>query len=81
MKKRNTPPLEEVTKKRIDVEIEKENLPGVERVKCPECDDILISNVEEDDEKNIGCDKCIRSYHLKCTRLVGLSYLEAKHVF
>lgn len=77
-RKKEIHPLQEVTKKTVDVEIEKENLLAVERVKCPECDDILISDVEDDDEKNIGCDKCIRWYPLKCTRLVGLSYLEAK---
>lgn len=62
----------------IDVESEKENVPAVELMKCAECDDVLISDVEDDDEKNIGCDKCIRWYHLKCTRFLGLSYSEAK---
>ncbi|CAG4946140.1 unnamed protein product [Colias eurytheme] len=57
---------------------EKENLPAVNRLKCPECDDVLISDVEDDNEKNIGCDKCDRWYHLKCTRFVGLSYLDVK---
>ncbi|CAF4889510.1 unnamed protein product [Pieris macdunnoughi] len=77
-RKKEIHPLQEVTEKTVNVEIEKENLPAVERVKCPECDDVLISDVEDDDEKNIGCDKCITWYHLKCTRFVGLSYLEAK---
>ena len=68
----------EVTQETVNEEFEKKNLPTVERVKCSECDDTLISDVEDNDEKNIGCDKCIRWYHLKCTRFVGLSYLEAK---
>ena len=50
----------------------------MERAKCAECDEILISDVEDDDEKNIACDKCIRWYHLKCTHFVGLTNLEAK---
>lgn len=56
----------------------KENLPLVDRIKCAECEEILISDVEDDGERNIGCDKCIRWYHLKCTNFVGLSYLAVK---
>lgn len=64
--------LLQVTECFNNVEIEKENLPAVERVKCPECDYILIPCIEEDDEKNIIFDNCIRWYG------VGLSYLQAK---
>ncbi|XP_045457217.1 piggyBac transposable element-derived protein 4-like [Melitaea cinxia] len=52
--------LESFTECFNNVEIEKENLPAVERVKCPECDYILIPCIEEDDEKNIIFDNCIR---------------------
>lgn len=67
-----------VTKETLNDEFEKENLPAVGGVKCSECGDVLISDTKDDDEKNIGCNKCIRWYHLKCTRLVGFTYLEAK---
>ncbi|KAL4703078.1 hypothetical protein ACJJTC_004896 [Scirpophaga incertulas] len=46
-------------------------------IKCNCCEDELISDVEEDGEKNIGCDSCIRWYHLKCTSHSILSYNEA----
>ncbi|KAK9887657.1 hypothetical protein WA026_023778 [Henosepilachna vigintioctopunctata] len=71
----------EVTQETVNEEFEKENLPTLQRVTCSKCDDVLISDVEDDDEKNIGCDKCIRWYHLKCTRFLGLSYLQAKDKF
>lgn len=44
---------------------------------CTLCDDELISDTEEDEDKNIGCDICPRWYHLKCTDMSHLSYREA----
>ncbi|GBP21796.1 hypothetical protein EVAR_10975_1 [Eumeta japonica] len=46
------------------------------RIKCVGCDEDLISDVEEDDLKNIGCDKCPRWFHLKCTVYRGRPYSE-----
>ncbi|KAK5648048.1 hypothetical protein RI129_002940 [Pyrocoelia pectoralis] len=47
------------------------------KLKCSACNEDLISDVEEDDEKNIGCDDCPRWYHMKCTEFYGLTYEEA----
>lgn len=46
-------------------------------MQCTLCLEDLVSDVEEDENKNIGCDECPRWYHLKCTDMVGLSYNEA----
>lgn len=62
----------------LDSEYQKENIPAVDKTQCAECDDVLISDTEDDNEKNIGCDKCVRWYHLKCTKFAGLSYLLVK---
>lgn len=43
---------------------------------CTECKDVLISDAEEDEDKNVGCDFCQRWYHLKCTTFVGSSYVD-----
>lgn len=43
-------------------------------IKCATCQDDLVSDVEEDELKNIGCDKCTRWFHLMCTEFVGLPY-------
>lgn len=40
---------------------------GTEPVKCSACNEALVSDIEDDDEKNIGCDECPRWYHMKCT--------------
>lgn len=45
--------------------------------KCSKCEDELISDIEDEEEKNIGCDNCIRWYHLRCTNLSNLPYIEA----
>lgn len=44
---------------------------------CGICAEELISDVEEDDEKNIGCDFCPRWFHMKCTEFIGIPYMEA----
>ncbi|CAK1579754.1 unnamed protein product [Parnassius mnemosyne] len=49
------------------------------RVDCALCHDILISDTEEDSEKNIGCDFCTTWYHLRCTDFVGLKYEEVQN--
>ncbi|CAH0718999.1 unnamed protein product, partial [Brenthis ino] len=46
-------------------------------IKCSQCSDDLISDVEDDAEKNIGCDHCARWFHLKCTVLKQTPYVEA----
>lgn len=49
-----------------------------EKIKCSACDDELVSDVEDDDFKNLGCDNCERWFHLMCTEFVGLSYSEVQ---
>lgn len=44
---------------------------------CSLCLDDLISDAEEEAEKNIGCDLCPRWFHLSCTELSALTYSEA----
>ncbi|KAJ8956456.1 hypothetical protein NQ318_010770 [Aromia moschata] len=48
-----------------------------ENIKCSSCNDELISDTEDDSEKNIGCDECPRWFHMKCTAFCGLPYSEA----
>ncbi|XP_069358266.1 uncharacterized protein [Maniola hyperantus] len=48
-----------------------------EVLQCSQCYEDLISDVEDDSEKNIGCDKCVRWFHLKCTMLEQVPYIEA----
>lgn len=51
-------------------------------IKCVGCEEDLISDVEEDELKNIGCDKCPRWFHLKCTVHKGRPFAEvAEHEF
>lgn len=45
-------------------------------IQCVGCEEDLISDVEEDDLKNIGCDKCPRWFHLKCTVHKGRPFAE-----
>lgn len=44
------------------------------RVQCSSCETELISDTEENDLKNVGCDQCPRWYHLKCTSFKGNLY-------
>lgn len=46
------------------------------QILCTGCDDELISDVEDDDLKNLGCDMCPRWFHLKCTLKRGMPYAE-----
>ncbi|KAJ8930164.1 hypothetical protein NQ314_017060 [Rhamnusium bicolor] len=46
------------------------------RIRCSRCEDELISDTEDNDLKNIGCDKCTNWYHLKCTGFKGKLYEE-----
>ncbi|XP_072390016.1 uncharacterized protein [Diabrotica undecimpunctata] len=48
-----------------------------DKVLCTLCEEELISDVEDDGNKNIGCDECPRWYHLKCTDMSDLSYNDA----
>ncbi|KAJ8933362.1 hypothetical protein NQ314_014077 [Rhamnusium bicolor] len=48
----------------------------VQKQKCGVCADDLISDAEEDGDKNIGCDLCTKWFHLKCTEFAGLLYDE-----
>lgn len=48
-----------------------------DNLKCSECDEELISDVEDDREKNIGCDNCVRWFNLKCTEMREKAYGEA----
>jgi hypothetical protein len=45
-----------------------------EKVKCALCEEDLISDTEDDLEKNIGCDYCTKWYHFKCTDFLDLTY-------
>lgn len=44
---------------------------------CPACKEELVSDVEEEGLKNIGCDTCPVWFHLRCTPLKDLPYFEA----
>ncbi|CAH0549892.1 unnamed protein product [Brassicogethes aeneus] len=50
------------------------NKPTKKKIKCSLCDDELVSDAEEEGERNIGCDFCQRWYHLHCTELNDLPY-------
>lgn len=47
------------------------------RVVCALCEEELISEAEDDEDKNIGCDECPLWFHLKCTDMSDLTYDEA----
>lgn len=70
---------EPVRNKRRKIEIEKNKRCKVKpatvtRNQCVGCEEDLISDVEDDNLKNIGCDKRHRWFHLKCTVLRGQPY-------
>lgn len=46
------------------------------REKCARCSDYLISEAEDDEDKNIGCDLCPQWFHMKCTAFQGRKYEE-----
>lgn len=43
---------------------------------CTECGDVLVSDTEDDEDKNLGCDFCQRWYHLKCTIFKESPYID-----
>ncbi|KAJ8941826.1 hypothetical protein NQ314_010268 [Rhamnusium bicolor] len=47
-----------------------DNLLKKTKEKCSNCDE-LDSDTNENDLKNVGCDKCSRRFHLKCTDFYG----------
>ncbi|CAG9782310.1 unnamed protein product [Diatraea saccharalis] len=79
----------QIKKRKLERELKKKVQPQKKRmkkekaeetkgqIKCGFCDFDLISDTEEEGEMNIGRDKCIRWYHLKCTKLKNLSYSQA----
>lgn len=46
------------------------------KILCSKCEEELISDIEDNDEKNVGCDSCIRWFHLKCTPFSGKLFEE-----
>ena len=48
---------------------------SIKKQKCIVCQDELISDTEEEQLKNIGCDHCYRWYHLKCTKKSNIPYV------
>lgn len=44
------------------------------KIRCASCEDILESDTEEEDLKNVGCDACPRWYHLKCSHFRNERY-------
>lgn len=51
-----------------------DNIAEREKIKCAFCDEDLISDTDDDLEKNIGCDYCTSWYHFKCTDFLDLTY-------
>uniref|UniRef100_A0A2H1VYN5 SFRICE_031947 n=1 Tax=Spodoptera frugiperda TaxID=7108 RepID=A0A2H1VYN5_SPOFR len=47
-----------------------------EKIHCAGCEEELISDVEEDADKNIECDICPKWFHLKCTVHRVRNYME-----
>ncbi|KAJ8936784.1 hypothetical protein NQ318_009000, partial [Aromia moschata] len=43
---------------------------------CGICTEELVSDTEEKNDKNVGCDKCTKWFHLGCTQFIGLKYSE-----
>lgn len=68
---------DEKEKKKKNKVLSKKNINKKDTLLCSECAEELISDVEDDLEKNIGCDVCIRWFHLKCTEMREKSYFEA----
>lgn len=66
-RKANTAEKKKNATKRIntmETENDRKNKYEMFKIKCSECDGELISYVENDKFKNIGCNKCTRSYYL-----------------
>ncbi|XP_045501117.1 uncharacterized protein LOC123698513 [Colias croceus] len=57
------------------------NLASNQNVKqhCGQCANILNSDTEDDEDKNVGCDFCTKWFHLKCTDFIGLTYEDVKN--
>lgn len=55
-------------------------LPSEQNIKqnCDQCANILNSDTEDDENKNVGCDFCTKWFHLKCTDFIGLTYDDVK---
>lgn len=56
---------------------ESQSVINKEPINCATCLDPLISDAEDEDDMNIGCDKCPLWFHMKCTEFYGISYEEA----
>lgn len=68
--------LKNIKKRRLNRDMEK---PGMsKRIKCTTCDEELVSDVEVNDLKNVGCDTCPSWYHMKCSKFAGKLYEEIK---
>lgn len=59
---------------RKNVKKQVQNALKKKKITCSMCEDELVSDAEEEGEKNIGCDFCARWYHLHCTELNALPY-------
>lgn len=76
--KKNDPPKKKKRKLKKEIDEADDIFSKREPMKCASCDEELVSDVEDDDLKNVECDNCIRWFHLRCTEFVGLSYSEVE---
>lgn len=52
----------------------KENLKTKGKIPCDLCKEILNSDTEDEDNKNIGCDFCDKWFHKRCTEFYDVPY-------
>lgn len=48
---------------------------------CPTCDEDVLTDVEDEGLKNIGCDMCENWFHLKCTNIQAATIKEAENEY
>lgn len=46
---------------------------------CPECENDLDTDSEDESLQNIGCDSCDEWYHLKCTIFRNVPFIQIEH--
>lgn len=62
------------TSNNVQKHTSKTTLAKTKKIPCALCEDILNSDTEDDEKKNIGCDFCDKWYHKKCTEFYNIPY-------
>ncbi|KAJ8941790.1 hypothetical protein NQ314_010278 [Rhamnusium bicolor] len=83
--KRNTERKEQILKRKrirensLTPQLKRPSTLKKKKEACADCNLDLDSDTENNDERNIGCDKCPKWYHLKCTIFQGCAYSDIQN--